>query len=124
MGSIEVDRVKIISLLAQALVIYSVSNPTLANPRTPYLQVPRTRTVLDKVLNCLLAPALVPHSSDISSHLIAQAINDGNQLELWKFLYEKCPSEGRLQAVAELLKFSRKPAPPIDSETEYDSDGD
>jgi hypothetical protein len=64
----------------------------------------------------------VSSSIESSSHLIAQAINDGNQLELWKFLYEKGPPEGRLQAVAELLKFSRKPAPPIDSETEYDSD--
>jgi hypothetical protein len=60
----------------------------------------------------------VSASIESSSHLIAQATNDGNQLELWKIMYEKGPPEGRLQAVVELLKFSGKPAPPIHSEPE------
>jgi hypothetical protein len=64
----------------------------------------------------------VSSSIESSSHLIRQAINNGNQVELWKFTYKNATPEGRLQAIAELFKFSRKPAPSIDPETDNDSD--
>jgi hypothetical protein len=106
----------------------SFSVPILADIQEFYLIVYFVQTILGhKSANEIrkkkrAKKQKVSSSIESSSHLIAQAINDGNQLELWKFLYEKGPLEGRLQAVAELLKFPRKPAPPIDSETEYNSD--